>query len=74
MIYCNQLGMLVEFSYCMTMNNGLPCRNCIGCWKPRMDIIAYMREHFTVDQLKAVFSGPPKTRIDRIVDTLSQEK
>lgn len=69
-IYCNQLGMLVEFSYCTTMNEKLPCRNIIGCWETRTDIISYLREHFTADQLKEVFSTLPKTRIERIIDTL----
>jgi hypothetical protein len=55
------------------MNNGLPCRNIIGCWETRTDILAFLREHFTDDQLKKVFGNLPKTRIERIVDALSQD-
>lgn len=62
--------MLIEFSYCTTMNDGLPCRNIIGCWKARTDILAFLREHFTDDQLKKVFSGAPKSRVERIIDML----
>ena len=64
--------MLIEFSYCTTMNDGLPCRNIIGCWKARTDILAFLREHFTDDQLKKVFSNLPKTRIERIIEALSE--
>jgi hypothetical protein len=54
------------------MNDGLPCRNIIGCWKARTDILAFLREHFTDDQLKKVFSNLPKTRIERIIEALSE--
>jgi hypothetical protein len=64
--------MLIEFSYCTAMNTGLPCRNIIGCWKTRMDILTFLRETFTEDQLKKVFSGVPKSRIERIIDSLNK--
>jgi hypothetical protein len=73
-IYCNQLGMLIEFSYCKSLNDGLPCRNIIGCWKDRIDIIVFLRENFTDGQLKKVFSGPPKSRIDRIIESAKKKK
>ena len=55
------------------MNDGLPCRNIIGCWKARMDILAFLGETFTEDQLKKVFSGVPKSRIERIIDSLNKD-
>lgn len=72
-IYCNQLGMLIEFSYCTSMNDGLPCRNIIGCWKTRTDIFMFLRDNFTADQLRKVFSNLPKTRIERIIDALTKD-
>ncbi len=71
-IYCNQLGMLTAFSYCTSVNNGMPCRNIIGCWRARCDILAFLRKHFTDDQLRDVFSGIPRSRIDRIIDVLRE--
>ena len=53
-IYCLQLGMLVEFSYCTSMNDKLPCRNILGCWKHRADIITILREQFTDEELKQI--------------------
>jgi hypothetical protein len=64
--------MLVEFSYCSAMNEGLPCRNIIGCWKARTDILTFLRENFSDEQLRKVFSGPPKSRFERIADTLNK--
>jgi hypothetical protein len=51
------------------MNEGLPCRNIIGCWKGRMDVVSFLRERFSDEDLKKVFSSPPKTRIDRIIES-----
>jgi len=62
--------MLVEFKYCFSINEKLPCRNIIGCWKDRTDIIAFLKENFSEEDLKKIFSGPPKTRIDRIVESI----
>jgi len=73
-IYCNQLGMLIEFSYCISMNENLPCRNIIGCWKERIDIIAFLREKFTDEELKKVFGDPPKSRIERIVESIKKKE
>jgi len=64
--------MLVEFSYCTSMNEGLPCRNIIGCWKERTDVIAFLRGKYTVEDLKKVFAGLPKTRLDRIIESIRE--
>lgn len=64
------MGMLVELSYCTEANAGLPCRNIIGCWKERMDILSFLRQRFSDDQLKEIFSGPAKSRIDRIIEEI----
>ena len=62
--------MLVKFTYCSSLNENLPCRNIIGCWKDRTDVIAFLKENFSEEDLKKIFSGPPKTRIDRIVESI----
>ena len=72
-IYCNQLGMLIEFTYCTSMNEGLPCRNIIGCWKERTDIVSFLRKNFSDDQLKKVFPGPPKSRVERIIESMENK-
>ena len=64
--------MLIEFSYCTSMNDGLPCRNIIGCWKERTDIIVFLKEKFTDEELRKIFSGPPKSRVDRIIESIDK--
>ncbi|MEW6570134.1 MAG: hypothetical protein AB1390_02995 [Nitrospirota bacterium] len=70
-IYCNQLGMLIELSYCISVNEGLPCRNMIGCWRERIDVISLLREKFSDDDLRKAFSGIPKSRIERIIESIN---
>jgi len=65
--------MLIEFSYCTSMNEGLPCRNVIGCWKGRTDIIAFLKENFSDEELRKVFDSPTKSRIDRIVESIKKQ-
>jgi len=72
-IYCHQLGMLIEFSYCSSMNEGLPCRNIVGCWEKRTDIFAFLKANLTDEQLKKIFSELPKTRIERIIESIRKE-
>ncbi len=69
-IYCSQLGMMIEMSYCFSVNEGLPCRNIIGCWHQRADITALLKERFTEEQLKKVFGGIPKTKLQRIAESI----
>jgi ubiquinone biosynthesis protein COQ9 len=73
-IYCTQLGMLTGFTYCISMNEGLPCRNVIGCWEGRMDIIQFLKERFDKEVLMKVFSGLPKSKLERIVDLITKNQ
>lgn len=67
-IYCTQLGMVIEIAYCLCANEGLPCRNTIGCWKERADVITLLKTQFTDEQLKKAFHGLPKSKLERIFE------
>jgi hypothetical protein len=56
------------------MNEGLPCRNLIGCWRDRTDVVAFLNKTLTEDELRKTFSGLPKSKIDRIVDIIKSLK
>jgi hypothetical protein len=56
------------------MNENLPCRNVLGCWKERVDIVAFLREKFTDEELKKVFNVTPKSRIERIIESIKKEE
>ena len=69
-IYCFQLGMITQFDYCASVNEGLPCRNLIGCWKERTEIMSYLKNSLSEDELRKCFDGLPKSKIERIVDII----
>jgi hypothetical protein len=73
-IYCTQLGMIIEISYCFSVNEGLPCRNTIGCWRERADIGALLKAKFTDEQLKKVFGGLPKSKLERIAESIKSAR
>ncbi|MCX5812197.1 MAG: hypothetical protein NT178_06595 [Proteobacteria bacterium] len=68
-IYCTQLGMVIDITYCISVNDGLPCRNTIGCWENRIDIHVFLKENFTPNDLKKAFSNLPKSKIERIIES-----
>jgi hypothetical protein len=73
-IYCTQLGMVVDISYCVAVNEGLPCRNLIGCWKDRTDIGKLLKESFTEEEIRKAFHGLPKSKIERILESVRRAR
>ena len=69
-IYCFQLGMITQFDYCVSVNEGLPCRNLIGCWRERTEINSFLKKSLSEDELRKCFDGLPKSKIERIVDII----
>ena len=73
-IYCTQLGMIIEISYCFSVNEGLPCRNMIGCWQERADVMAILKAKFNDEQLEKAFSGLPKSKLERIMESIKSAR
>jgi len=73
-IYCTQLGMIIEIGYCLSVNQGLPCRNTTGCWKDRTDIAAILKAKFTDEQLREAFQGLPKSKLERILESVKSAR
>lgn len=71
-IYCTQLGMLIGLDYCLKAQNGLPCSNTYGCWKERVDVAAVLRANFTEEELAKAFNTIPKSRLERIMESVSE--
>lgn len=70
-IYCPQLGMLVFLSYCMRVQNNLPCSNTYGCWKERVDVTAVLKANFTDEEIALAFNTIPKSRLQKIMESAS---
>lgn len=65
--------MMIGFSYCVSMNDGLPCRNLIDCWRERLDIVAFLKAKYSDEELNKIFGGLPKTKLDRIMEMINRK-
>ena len=66
--------MMIDLSYCISMNDGLPCRNSIDCWRERLDIVAFLKAKYSDEELNKAFGGLPKTKLDRIMEMIYKQK
>jgi hypothetical protein len=48
---CFQLGDLVPFKYCRTMNQGLCCPLVMNCWVSRFPLDSYLVDNFSENEL-----------------------
>ena len=73
-IHCVQLGGEIPFRYCRTVNHTLPCRRIIPCWEFKMDIIQFLNDHFSPDEIQRFLAPPTKTRVETLLDLIEQAK
>lgn len=73
MMRCPRVGGYVNFKFCRSENNMLPCRWIIGCWQARMDIKSFLDEHFTEADLEKIFV-PPKPKLESLVEMIEKVK
>jgi hypothetical protein len=69
--YCRMLGHEVPFAYCRKMNNDLPCRNTLDCWKTVFAVEDFVRSFYTEEEITR-FLEPPKPKLTQILDILTQ--
>jgi hypothetical protein len=72
-IRCPRIGGEVNFLFCRTENNMLPCRWIIGCWEGRMEIQSFLEDHYTVEELEQIFV-PPKSKMKSLVNLVEKAK
>ena len=71
--YCRVLGHPVPFRYCRQLPEGQPCRLILDCWHERFDVQAFVRQHYTPEQVEAILA-PPKTKLASIVELIEQAR
>jgi len=72
-IRCPRVGGYVNFRFCRSENNLLPCRWIIGCWQMQLDINKFLDEHFSKEEMDKIFT-PPKPKIESLVELIEQAK
>jgi len=72
-IRCPRLGGEVNFKYCRTMNDRLPCRLIAGCWQTQIDIDTFLRDHYSPEELDRIFA-PPKPKVETLLELIEKSK
>ena len=72
-IRCPRVGGEVNFRFCRSENNMLPCRWIPGCWKMYMDINKFLEDHYSKEELDQIFT-PPKPKIQSLVHMIEKAK
>jgi hypothetical protein len=70
-LYCRKLGHHLKFRYCREEQNGLPCRNTLGCWSEHFEVRSFLDEHFSEAQLQAAFK-PSKPKMAALLELIQQ--
>ena len=70
---CPRVGGYINFRFCRSENNLLPCRWIVGCWQMQMDINKFLDEHFSKEEMDKIFV-PPKPKIESLVELIEQAK
>lgn len=73
-IRCPRLGHQINFPYCRSENNGLPCFKTLDCWYPHFNVHAYLKGRLTDEDFKKVFISAGKPKILSLFDLIEQAK
>ena len=68
---CPPLGGEVPFRHCRTVNRGLPCQRILGCWEGKIDVLAFLRGNYTLEELEPSFQ-PARSRLDILFETVER--
>jgi len=73
-IRCLQLGGPVTFAYCRRVNRGLPCKLIIGCWHGRLDVVGFLAESFSAEELRQALEPAAGSKLERLVGLVERAK
>jgi hypothetical protein len=71
--YCSMLGHRLDFSYCRTVSNGLPCRKVLDCWHELLPIREFINEHYSAKE-QSIFLSPPPDKLSLLIELAEKAK
>ena len=60
---CPILGHEVPFSYCRSPAAELPCRRVFDCWWQTFEVEAFIRGHFTEEEIEQILAPRQDKRV-----------
>lgn len=70
---CPMLGHGVPFHYCRQLQQSIPCSRILNCWFESFDVQAFILNHFSHQQIKAMMT-PPKSKLSSLLELIAQAK
>jgi hypothetical protein len=65
--HCPRLGHFLNFGYCRTCQNQLPCFKIMDCWYMQIPIQEYLEKNFSAEQIQIILA-PPKPKMISILE------
>lgn len=72
-IRCPRVGGEINFKYCRSENNMLPCRWIVSCWQKQLDINKFLEDHYSNEEINRMFA-PPMPKMESLVALIEQAK
>lgn len=72
-LYCRMLGHMLNFHYCRTMKEGLPCGKIRDCWFSSISVDDFLDAHYDAEEKKLIFSEP-KSRLQMILESAQRAR
>ncbi len=73
-IRCPRLGHQLNFSYCKTENNNIPCFKTLDCWYDHFDVHTYFKNILSDDDFQKAFQEKSKPKVLSLLDLIEQAK
>jgi hypothetical protein len=73
-IRCPQLGGEVNFGYCRTVAQGLPCSRALVCFELKFPVAAYFERVLKPETYDRVFNTPQPGRLEKFLSTVHEAK
>ncbi|MDD5643939.1 MAG: hypothetical protein PHO00_00625 [bacterium] len=70
---CRKLGHEINFRYCRTAENGLPCGDIAGCWKGVLDIENFLSDAYSKNEVGKI-SDRKMSRMDIISEQVRKAR
>ncbi|MEJ5348043.1 MAG: hypothetical protein WHS46_05085 [Desulfosoma sp.] len=71
---CPKLGHQVTFEYCRQESLKRPCSRALVCWNHRLPVEMILKKLVGEETYEAVFGGPPKSRVESLMEAIESAK
>ena len=70
--YCRKLGHILQFKYCRSAQQGIPCAKIMDCWIGKLPVRQFIMSHYQ-GQMEEIFR-PPSAKISSILEIVDRVK